>query len=165
MEEAKKILLSYKTQYKELEKLRAKIRDIEESLTPTIKNDMPPARSYNGSITEKAAVNLADLKTIYINKGIRAELLRQKICDLLNEMKSPTNNELLYARYMLLLPWKKVIERLNILRPGKEYELKSAMGYKHKSALNEFQTILNTTPDKRKEEIYELARINNTRSN
>ena len=165
MEEAKKILLLYKSEYKEVEKLRAKIRDIEENLTPTIRNDLPPARSYNGSPTEKAAVTLADLKTSYINKSIRAEMLRQKICDLLDKMESPTNNELLFARYMLLLPWKEVIKRLDILRPGKEYELKSVMGYKHKSALNEFQTILNTTPDKRKEEIYELARIDNTRSN
>ena len=165
MEEAKKILLLYKEKNKEVEKLREKIRDIEENLTPTIKTDTPPARSYNGSPTEKAAVNLADLKTIYVSKSLHAELLRQKICDLIEKIESVTNKELLFTRYMLLLPWREVVKRLDQYRPGKEYEIKGVMGYKHKAALKEFQTILNTTPDKRKEEIYELARNNNTRSN
>lgn len=158
MEEAKEILLLYKSKYKELEIMRDKIRDIEESLTPTARNDLAPARSYNSSPTEKAAVNLADLKSKYNYKGVRAELMRQKICDLIDEMESPTDKELLFARYMLLLPWKDVLKRLDILRPSKEYDLKAVIGYKHREAIKKFQTILNTTPDKRKEEIYDLAR-------
>lgn len=162
MEEAKNILLLYKKKYNEIEKLRDKIRDIEESITPTIRNDLPPARSYTGSPTEQAAVNLADLKTKLIIKNARAELMRQMICDLIEEMTSPTNKEVLFARYMLLLPWKEVIKRLDTYRPGKEYDLKSVMGYTHRNALKEFQTILNTTPDKRKDEIYDLAGIKRT---
>lgn len=158
MEEAKNFLLLYKKNYIELEELREKIRAIEESLTPTVKNDLAPARSYDSSPTEKAAITLADLKSKYIIKGARAELMRQDICDLIEKMESITNKELLFTRYMLLLPWREVIKRLDILRPGKEYDLKAVMGYKHKAALKEFQTILNTTPDKRKEEIYDLAR-------
>lgn len=158
MEEAKKILLLYKEKNKELEELREKIRDIEESLTPTLKTDTPPARSYNNSPTEAAAINLADLKSIYIYKRARAELMRQDICDLIEKIESVTNKELLFTRYMLLLPWREVVKRLDQYRPGKEYELKAVIGYKHKAAIKEFQTILNTTPDKRKEEIYDLAR-------
>ena len=84
--------------------------------------------------------------------------MRQDICDLIEKMESITNKELLFTRYMLLLPWREVVKRLDQYRPGKEYELKAVIGYKNKAALKEFQTILNTTPDKRKEEIYDLAR-------
>lgn len=158
MEEAKEILLLYKLKYKELEKLREKIRDIEESLTPASQIDQAPGRSYASSPTEKAAVALADLKNKYIIKSVRTELMRQKICDLIDEMESTTDREMFFARYMLLLPWKEVIKRMDIYRPCKKYELKAVNGYKHKEALKKFQTILNTIPDKRKEEIYELAR-------
>lgn len=158
MEEAREILSLYKAKYNKVEKLREKIQATEESLTPSIKIDQAPSGSYTTSPTEAAAVKLAELKSIYLYKSASAEILRQKICDLIDKMESPTDKELLFARYMLLLPWKEVKTRLDELRPGKEYEIKAVIGYKHKQALKKFQTILNTTPDKRKEEIYDITR-------
>lgn len=158
MDEAKEVLSLYKKQHNKTETLKNKILEIESSLTPTANIKTTPSGSLKESPTEAAAVKLAELKSKYLYKSASAEILRQKICDLIEEIKSPTDKELLFARYMLLLPWREVAKRIDELRPGKEYKIKFVIGYKHNEALKEFQTILNTTPDKRKEEIYDLAR-------
>ena len=68
-----------------------------------------------------------------------AEAIRQEIASQIDEVRNIKSKELLYSRYVLLLPWTKVAHRLDVLRPGKEYELKSVIGYMHKKALRDFE--------------------------
>lgn len=159
MDEAKTILLLYKKKQEELKELQYKIAEIENSLTPTAKTDKAPSGSLKTSPTETAAIKLTTLKNIYKDKKITAELIRQNICNLIEEMESTKYKELLYCRYLLLLTWREVVKRIQETRNSQnEYNIRGVMGYMHRNALKEFQTILNTTPDKRKDEIYDLAR-------
>ena len=102
---------------------------------------MPRGTSL-GDPTKNAALNLALLKESLGYAIIEAEETRQRIASLIEKMKDPKHKELLYSRYLLLLPWTEVVERLNIFRPGREYELKHIIGYMHMQALKEFEEII-----------------------
>ena len=100
--------------------------------------DGQPHGTNIGKPTENIAINLALLKEQLVYAKAEAEQIRQEIADQIDQMDNVKSKELLYCRYVLLLPWTKVAQRLDVLRPGKEYELKSVIGYMHRKALQEF---------------------------
>lgn len=103
--------------------------------------DGQPHGTNIGKPTEEIAINLALLREELTYAKAEAEAIRQEIADRIDMMPNIKSKELLYSRYVLLLPWTKVARRLDILRPGKEYELKSVIGYMHRKALKEFEEI------------------------
>lgn len=104
--------------------------------------DGQPHGTNIGKPTEEIAINLALLKEQLVYAKAEAEQIRQEIASQIDEMEDVKSKELLYCRYVLLLPWSRVCRRLDVLRPGKEYELKSVIGYMHKKALREFEEVI-----------------------
>lgn len=104
--------------------------------------DGQPHGTNIGKPTEEIAINLALLKEQLVYAKAEAEQIRQEIASQIDEMEDVKSKELLYCRYVLLLPWSRVCKRLDVLRPGKEYELKSVIGYMHRKALREFAEII-----------------------
>ena len=104
--------------------------------------DGQPHGTNIGKPTEEIAINLALLKEQLTYAKAEAEQIRQEIASKIDEMEDVKSKELLYSRYVLLLPWSRVCRRLDVLRPGKEYELKSVIGYMHRKALREFAEII-----------------------
>ena len=105
--------------------------------------DGQPHGTNIGKPTEEIAINLALLKESLTYAKAEAEQIRQEIATQIDQMDDVKLKELLYARYVLLLPWSQVAKRLDVLRPGKEYELKSVIGYMHRKALREFEEVIN----------------------
>ena len=101
--------------------------------------DGQPHGTNIGKPTEEIAINLAVLREELTYAKAEAEAIRQEIADRIDQMDNVKYKELLYSRYVLLLPWSRVAHRLDVLRPGKEYELKSVIGYMHKKALRDFE--------------------------
>lgn len=106
-----------------------------------IEMDGQPHGTNIGKPTEEIAINLALLREQLTFAKAEAEQIRQDIANRIDRMDDVKSKELLYARYVLLLPWTRVSKRLDVLRPGKEYELKSVIGYMHRKALREFERI------------------------
>lgn len=104
--------------------------------------DGQPHGTNIGKPTEEIAINLALLKEQLVFAKAEAEQIRQEIASQIDEMEDVKSKELLYCRYVLLLPWSRVCRRLDVLRPGKEYELKSVIGYMHRKALREFAEMI-----------------------
>ena len=105
--------------------------------------DGQPHGTNIGKPTEEIAINLALLKEQLTYAKAEAEMIRQEIASQIDQMEDVKSKELLYCRYVLLLPWSRVCKRLDVLRPGKEYELKSVIGYMHRKALREFEETIN----------------------
>lgn len=101
--------------------------------------DGQPHGTNIGKPTEDIAINLALLREQLNFAKADAEQIRQEIATEIDRMENIRYKELLYSRYVLLLPWTKVAQRLDTLRPGKEYDLKSVIGYMHRRALKEFE--------------------------
>lgn len=101
--------------------------------------DGQPHGTNIGKPTEEIAINLALLREQLNFAKADAEQIRQEIATEIDRMENIRYKELLYSRYVLLLPWTKVAHRLDTLRPGKEYDLKSVIGYMHRRALKEFE--------------------------
>lgn len=101
--------------------------------------DGQPHGTNIGKPTEEIAINLALLREELTYAKAEAEMIRQEIASQIDRVRNIKSKELLYSRYVLLLPWTKVAHRLDALRPGKEYELKSVIGYMHKKALKDFE--------------------------
>ena len=104
-----------------------------------INMDGQPHGTNIGKPTEEIAVNLALLREQLTYAKAEAEQIRQETADEIDRMRNVKSKELLYSRYILLLPWTKIVHRLDLLRPGKEYDLKSVIGYMHRKALKEFE--------------------------
>lgn len=105
--------------------------------------DGQPHGTNIGKPTEEIAINLALLKEQLVFAKAEAEQIRQEIASQIDQMQDVKLKELLYCRYVLLYPWSRVCRRLDVLRPGKEYELKSVIGYMHRKALREFEEVIN----------------------
>lgn len=103
--------------------------------------DGQPHGTNIGKPTENIAINLALLREQLTLAKAEAEQTRQETASRIDLMDNVKYKELLYSRYVLLLPWSRVAQRLDVLRPGKEYELKSVIGYMHRQALREFEKI------------------------
>ena len=66
--------------------------------------------------------------------------MRQTIADQIEDMRTPAYKELLYSRYILLLTWEGVTDRVSERRKER-YDTKHIMTYMHSQALKEFEEI------------------------
>lgn len=137
---AKEYLNRYKTAIQRVRQYEERV-DMITTFLKGIEMDGQPKGTNIGRPTEEIAINLAILKDELTFAKAEAEQIRQEIADRIDMMDDIKSKELLYSRYVLLLPWTKVARRLDILRPGKEYELKSVIGYMHRKALKELEEL------------------------
>lgn len=137
---AKEYLNRYKTVIQRVRQYEERV-DMITTFLKGIEMDGQPKGTNIGRPTEEIAINLAILKDELTFAKAEAEQIRQEIADRIDMMDDIKSKELLYSRYVLLLPWTKVARRLDILRPGKEYELKSVIGYMHRKALKELEEL------------------------
>ena len=135
---AKEYLERYKTAKQRVRQYQERV-DMITTFLKGIDMDGQPHGTNIGKPTEEIAVNLAMLREELNLAKAEAEQIRQEIATEIDRMQNIKSKELLYSRYVLLLPWTKVAHRLDVLRPGKEYELKSVIGYMHKKALRDFE--------------------------
>lgn len=137
---AKAYLERYKTALQRARQYEERVEMITTFLKG-IEMDGQPHGTNIGKPTETIAINLALLREELTLARAEAERIRQEIADKIDRMDNVKYKELLYCRYVLLMPWSNVAHRLDALRPGKEYELKSVIGYMHRQALREFERI------------------------
>ena len=137
---AKEYLNRYKTALQRVRQYEERV-DMITTFLKGIEMDGQPKGTNIGKPTEEIAINLAILKDELTFAKAEAEQIRQEIADKIDTIPNIKSKELLYSRYVLLLPWSKVAARLDILRPGKEYELKSVIGYMHRKALKELEEL------------------------
>lgn len=136
----------YLNQYRELmikaEHYRERIIQAENVLK-ALEMDGQPKGTKPGDPTKNAALNTLMLKETYAMIVTDAERMCAGITAAIERMPDSKSRMLLYERYILFKPWSQVARRLDQYRPGKEYELKSVMGYMHRKALKELQEVLN----------------------
>lgn len=136
----------YLNQYRELmikaEHYRERIIRAENVLK-ALEMDGQPKGTKTGDPTRNAALNTLMLKETYALIVMEAERMCAGITAAIERMPDAKSRMLLYERYILFKPWTQVARRLDQYRPGKEYELKSVMGYMHRKALKELQEVLN----------------------
>ena len=137
----KNYLLKYKRCLTRAERYKERIAQIETILKGVNLDGMP--KGYNLSDpTKTAALNLMILKEEYQLSLIEAERIAGEIVKNIEKMKNPQFGELLYSRYILLLSWNDVSERLRRSRIGKDYDIKYVLGEMHKRALKAFAEVL-----------------------
>jgi len=137
---AKEHLERYKVALQRVRQYEERV-DMIATVLKGIDMDGQPHGTNIGKPTENIAINLALLKEQLTYAKAEAEEIRQTIAGEIDRMENVKYKELLYSRYVLLLPWSQVAKRLDDLRPGKEYELKSVIGYMHRRALKEFEEV------------------------
>lgn len=138
---AKEYLGRYKDAFQRVRQYEERV-DMITTFLKGIDMDGQPRGTNIGKPTEDIAINLTLLKEQLVFAKAEAEQIRQEIATQIDQMEDVKSKELLYSRYVLLLPWSKVARRLDVLRPGKEYELKSVIGYMHRKALKEFEEVI-----------------------
>lgn len=138
---AKEYLLQYKTALARAERYKERITKAENVLKGVNLDGMPRGTA-TGDPTKNAALSLAILRQQYGMALIDAEQIAGEILANIEKVKDEKSRTLLYSRYIRLLPWDKVAERLDAFRPGKEYEIKSVIGYMHPKALRELEEVL-----------------------
>lgn len=136
----KRYLEQYKIASQRVRQYEERIEMTSETLNE-VEMDGQPRGTNIGKPTEEKAIKLALLKEQLTYAKAEAEEIRQEIASEIDKMENVKYKELLYSRYVLLLPWSQVVKRLDDLRPGKEYELKSVIGYMHRRALKEFEEV------------------------
>lgn len=134
----------YLKQYKDLclkvERYKERIEQIEASLNKSLELDGMPRGSNTGNPTEQTAIKLADTRSRLSAALIDAEYMRQTIADDIEHMKTPAYKELIYSRYILLLTWEGVTDRVSAGR-WERYDSKHIMTYMHSQALKEFEKV------------------------
>lgn len=136
----KEYLLKYRDALQKVRQYEERIEMVSETLKGTETDGQPRGTSI-GKPTETTAINLTLLKEQLTFAMLEAEEIRQEIASEIDKMPNPKYREILYLRYVKLEPWNKITKRLDDLRPGKEYELKSVIGYMHRRALKEFEEV------------------------
>lgn len=114
-----------------------------ENVLKSLEMDGQPKGTKTGDPTKNAAINTLILKETYAMIITDAENICADITANIERMTDAKLRLLLYERYILFKPWSQVAKTLDHYRPGKEYELKSVMGYMHRKALRELQEVLN----------------------
>lgn len=137
---AKSYLLRYKKYKDRVNRYKDRIAQLEDTMKGVNLDGMPRGGSLSDP-TQIAALNLTLLKEQLGFSIVEAERLCQKIVDEINSMENPQYSELLYSRYILLLPWVEVAERLRARR-HKEYDIKYVMGEMHGRALQAFAEVI-----------------------
>lgn len=134
----KEHLKQYRTLCGQVERYKERIEQIEASLNKSLELDGMPHGTSTGNPTQETAIQLAMIRTKLQTALIEAEYMRQTIAEEIEEMETSTYKELLYSRYILLLTWEDVTNRVSIGR-RERYDLKHVMGYMHGQALREFE--------------------------
>ena len=136
-----KYLLKYADCVKKVERYEERIEQIENTLKGVNLDGMPHGTAL-GDPTRTKALNLAILREQLDYAKVDAEEMRQQIADNIEKMKTPKYKELLFDRYLLLLPWEDVRRKMDAYRPGREYELKTVMGPMKWQAIRELEEVL-----------------------
>ena len=137
---------TYLNQYKQA---YGRVRRYEERLgqlsyLKAITIDGLPRSTKTGKPTELNAIKLADIRDNLKRLINEAELTRQKIADEIEQLEDPRYKELLFSRYIMLLPWEDVTVRVSMsCRPNKFYDVKHISGPMHYNALKEFERRIN----------------------
>ena len=121
---------------------KARIAEAENVLR-SIEMDGQPKGTKPGDPTQNAALRILMLKESYAMAIADAEETCAEITATLERMSNSKYKRLLYMRYIEDKPWSQVSKELDVYRPGKEYEIKSVMGYMKRKALKELQEVLN----------------------
>lgn len=141
---AKEYLEQYKKIYGKFRRIEIRLEQLEASYIKSLELDGMPHGQTPGKPTERNALKLAEIKSELSDLLKETEVQRQEIADQIEKVKDPRYKELLFSRYVMLLPWDDVAIRVSIsCRPGKEYEPKHIMGYMHSQALKAFDEVLN----------------------
>lgn len=134
----------YLKQYRKLcgktRRYKERIEQIEASLNESLEIDGLPKGTKPGNPTQDTAIRLAEIRTKLKEALVEAEYARQKIAEEIEQMDTPTYKELLYSRYILLLTWEEVTDRVSEGR-RERYDAKHIMSYMHSQALKEFGRI------------------------
>ena len=141
MNSTKTYLLKYKRLKQKAERYRERIAQIEETLKG-VNLDGLPHGSVLSDPTKTAAINLMILKEELGHATVEAEKVCQRIAAEIELMPTPQFCELLYCRYILLLPWEETAARLRNKRPGSDYNTKYVCGDMHRRALEEFREVM-----------------------
>lgn len=134
----KEYLKQYRNLCGKVERYRERLEQIEASLNKSLELDGMPRGSNTGNPTEETAIKLADIRSRLSAALINAEYMRQTIAEEIEKMTTATYKELLYSRYILLLTWEDVTDRVSEGRKER-YDVKHIMTYMHSQALKEFE--------------------------
>lgn len=134
----KEYLKQYRNLCGKVERYRERLEQIEASLNKSLELDGMPRGSNTGNPTEETAIKLADIRSRLSAALINAEYMRQTIAEEIEKMNTATYKELLYSRYILLLTWEDVTDRVSEGRKER-YDVKHIMTYMHSQALKEFE--------------------------
>lgn len=134
-------LQKYRKAEERVEHYKERIAQIDETLKGVNLDGMPRSGRLSDP-TEVTALNLVLLREQLQYAIVDAERLRQKIADEIERVENPQFCELLYLRYIKLLPWKEVSQRLREKRPGSDYDVKYVNSEMHKRALAAFSEVI-----------------------
>ena len=134
----KEYLNKYRVLCGEIERDKERIEQIEASLQKSINLDGLPHGTKIGDPTKDTALKLVDIQDRLKREVMDAELMKQTIADEIEQIKTPRFKELLYSRYILLLTWEDVTDRVSGNRKER-YDSKHIRGYMHGEALREFE--------------------------
>lgn len=134
----KEYLSQYKAMKGRIDRYKDRIQMVENVLR-SVNLDGMPRGTKTGDPTKNAAINLALLKDQYGMAILEAEAFCAKITAEIERVPDEKCRELLFARYIRLESWQDITIRMDRYRPGREYELKSVIGYMHPKALRMFE--------------------------
>lgn len=140
---AKETLNQYRVLYGKARRYEIRIERLEDSLTKAVEWDGSPRSTTPGNPTEQNALKLVELSEKLKAIKIECELQAQLIADKIEKVKDPRYKELLFSRYIMLLPWEDVAVRVTLAcRPYKDYDEKHIQSYMHARALKEFEEVM-----------------------
>lgn len=134
----KEYLNQYRVLCGEIERDKERIEQIEASLQKSINLDGLPHGTKTSDPTKDTALKLVDIQDRLKREVMDAELMKQNIADEIERISTPRFKELLYSRYILLLTWEDVTDRVSKSRKER-YDSKHIRGYMHGEALREFE--------------------------
>lgn len=134
----KEYLKRYKLANDKVRRIEERIEMIEATLQRSPGLDGLPRGFIASDPTKETAVKLADLRTRLEQEKTECEYLAQRIADEIESVERSEYRELLFARYIMLLPWEDVTDRLSINRKER-YDPKHVAGYMHGEALKAFE--------------------------
>ena len=137
----KDYLRQYKEAYQKMRRIEDRIEMIEASLQRSPDLDGMPRSTRITDPTRDTAIKLADLHERLTRERSECELMAQRIADEIERVDRTEYRDLLFARYIMLLPWEDVTDRLSVDRV-KRYDSKHVAGYMHSEALKAFRKVM-----------------------
>ena len=138
---AKEYLIQYKILKGKLRRYEDRIEQIEASMQRSVNLDGLPRGTKTTDPTKDIAIRLAETRTKLSQAIIEAEDTRQRIAQEIELVDRTEYKELLFSRYIMLLPWEDVTDRVSYFRKER-YDTKHVMGYMHSEALKAFEEVM-----------------------